>query len=285
MTGGALLRPLARPLAQRWRLADARLRSLAVQPHPDPVIVLGCQKAGTTAIAALLARHLDLPATLDMPALVGRVGRLDAEPALLGAFVRRFGWYFSRPVIKESWLTFAQAELRRLFPTAAMVLVVRDPRDNIRSILDRLDLPGDREDMAEDLEYLPAGWRELFGAARRPGGAGLHYIDALADRWCRAAEIAGRAADDPRLVMLRYEDFMADRAGSVAALADRLGRLGRRDIAGEVVRDFQPRGRSRGVPWLTVFGAGNLARIERRCAAGMARLGYAPAAAPSAPAD
>ncbi|HEX6434492.1 MAG TPA: hypothetical protein VFZ87_09615, partial [Gemmatimonadales bacterium] len=50
-----------------------RAASLICKPNPDAVIGLGNQKSGTTAIAALLARHTNSTVTLDLPNIAGDV--------------------------------------------------------------------------------------------------------------------------------------------------------------------------------------------------------------------
>ena len=56
----------------------------------------------------------------------------------LDALVQRYRLAFSRPVVKEPNLTFLYDELVRRFPQARVGLIIRDPRDNIRSLLERL---------------------------------------------------------------------------------------------------------------------------------------------------
>jgi hypothetical protein len=249
------------------RTGRARLLSLALGPRHDPIIVLGNQKSGTTAIAALLARHLGGRATLDMPALLDEL----PEPASWRDFVRRYGWYFRHPVVKEPWLTFAYADLRALFPAGRFLLVVRDPRDNLRSILDRLGLPGDQTANPAALNQAPRGWRELF--PRSITGEAVHYIEELGERWNQGARLAWEP-DPPLETWVRYEDFVADKAGTIARLAQAVGEPGVEDIATAVDRDYQPAGQSRGMPWRAFFGADNLARLEHVCREGMTRFGY-----------
>ena len=260
------LRAALRPLGHRGRVLGARLASLAARPRRDPIVVLGHHKAGTTAVAALLAEHLGEDVTLDMPALIDRA----AETGWREDFATRYAWYFRRGVIKDPWLTPHYERLRVALPGARFVLVVRDPRANLRSVLDRLALPGDCAGNPAGLDRLPTGWRALLSGAVE---GQTHYIEGLAERW-QAAATADAAGD--QLICLRYEDFNRDKEGTIAALAERLGRPGAIDISVSVDRAYQPAGRSRDVDWHAFYGSDNLQRLERICRAGMHRFGYPP---------
>jgi hypothetical protein len=124
---------------------------------------------------------------------------------------------------------------------------VRDSRDNIRSILDRLKMPGDRPtvDLARYAE-VRRGWKNVIWNAGLdlPGGT---YIERLAHRWRYAATLYQRYAAETRLV--RYEDFCERKEETIASLAQRLGLPGRNDIAEKVDEQYQPRGSNREAFW------------------------------------
>ena len=240
-----------------------------------PVIVLGNQKAGTTAIAALLARRAGLPATLDFrylsPAWLRSVhdGTVDVR-----SFVGRYRLDFSRPVVKEPHLSLLHSELEAAFPGAQFVMIVRDPRDNIRSILNRLGLPGHLDRLGPDWDH---GVNELWRLVVDGGWAGIGgptYIQSLAARWSRIADVF---LDRPgSFALVRYEDFLADKEGTVTDLAVRLGLPLRNSVADAVDTQYQPRG-DRTVGWSEFFGPDNLARIEATCRVRLVALGYPPA--------
>jgi 2-polyprenyl-3-methyl-5-hydroxy-6-metoxy-1,4-benzoquinol methylase len=252
----------------RWRLWRNR----------RPVIVLGNQKSGTTVIAALLSEISGLPVTLDLHRLTSqprlhlvRSGQID-----LATIIRDNRDCFSRPIIKEPSLTFFYPELRHLFPRGRFLFIVRDPRDNIRSILDRLKLPGDLKGISpERFAALPVGWQYILDTAQM-GTGGANYIENLARRWNAAAQVY---LDNRRhMLLLRYEDFCRDKAGCIADTARALGLEVRHDISGKVDRQYQSRG-NRDARWPDVFGEGNLRLIESTCGALMAGFGYAAASA------
>lgn len=239
-----------------------------------PVFVLGIQKAGTSAIAALLGTHCGMKSTIDLREEIGDqlIYRVRSGRATIDQLVEKNAWDFANPIIKHPNLTFVYPQLRERFPTARFVFVVRHPHDNIRSILDRLSLSGDR------LRLVPADWSKMSPAWRLIlSGEGLgqsheSHIDALADRWNIAASVY--LADPPGMTLVRYEDFVADKVGVIARLASSSGLVATTDIAHLVDRQFQPPGAHRAVPPEQFFSPEVLRRIEERCRASMKSLKY-----------
>ena len=264
-----------RALRKIVRRPYKRYLSWTATVNPRPVIGLGNAKSGTTAIAALLAEHTGLSVTLDLRGIyLPMLTRLHSGEIRFEQFVERNKLDFSRDIIKEPNLTLLYGEVRRVFPDAKCFIVVRDPRDNIRSILNRLRIPGNLEHV--DLDRVPdltPEWRLGLDAAWL-GIEGRNYIEMMAGRWNLAADVYLNHAEDMRL--LRYEDFLDDKAGAIQGLAAELRLPGVNDIRSRVDVQYQPRG-DRGVSWLDFFGHQNLSRIDCICADRMARLGYQPA--------
>ena len=269
----APVRPLTRALGRGFRVAEVLAHNAVARVHPAPLFVLGNQKSGTSAIAALLAKACGLSVTIDLRREIDRPthDRVVAGERDFERYVRDNRWDFSREVVKEPNLTHLVPQLRERFPRSRMALVIRDPRDNIRSILDRLRLPGDAPRIDDgDWARISPAWRLVLDGA----WCGLradHYVDALAARWNRFADVHAEFADD--IVLCRYEDFLRDKVGAIAALAEALGLQVVRDVSSDVDRQYQSAG-DRSVAWSDFFGA-NLARIEAACGARMERYGYA----------
>lgn len=241
-------------------------------PNEDAVIVLGNSKSGTTAIAALLAEYGDLSVTLDFWPRLRRPETLAAVHAgdvPFDDFVRRFRADFARDVVKDPHLTFLYPQLAVRFPRARFVMVMRDPRDNIRSILNRLELPG-------DLDALDPGayrrMRPLWEAILKSPwlDARGNYVERLADRWARGARVYLDARE--AITLIRFEDFLADKKGAITGLADRLDIAKAGRIDDKLDTRYQPPG-DRSVGWREFFGP-NLAAIEARCAEEARALGY-----------
>jgi len=151
-------------------------------------------------------------------------------------------------------------------------MVMRDPRDNIRSILDRLELPGDEETLDPTrIEEVSEGWKRTIDGSWM-GIEDGNYIVRLSERWNRAARTYLEHQNDIELI--RYEDFCRAKVESIDDLVSRLGEEKINEIEEKVDRQFQPRGHLRDVEWLSFYGETNLNRIERRCEEEMSALGY-----------
>jgi hypothetical protein len=243
--------------------------------NSSPIIVLGNQKAGTSVITHLLADRTGLSKTVDIPESWWPALRSLLNGELnLQTFAKRNRHRFSADVIKEPNLTFFYQELKSLHPDAKFVFVARDPRANIRSLLDRLDLPGDREDIEPALKNVAPEWRHLFN--RDIWNLEYeHYVGMLSERWTRAARVY--LDNQPGIHLIRYEDFLDNKVEAIDRLTDILDLKSVRDISDKVDVQYQPRG-NRNVTWLEFFGAHNLRRIEQITCPEMTELGYTPSA-------
>ena len=254
---------------QRW-IREERVARRAVV-HPAPKFVLGMQKSGTSAIAGLLSLRTGVPAAVDLAREWRRSTIVAASRSRRGfdRFVRRNAADFSRRIVKEPSLTFVHEHLLRRWPESDIAIVVRDPVSTIRSVLERLGLPGDLESMpAASLEAVPQPWRLVLDN-RWLGVDSEHYIDQLSRRWCLAAELALEHRD--RWQVVRYEDFSLDKVTVVDRMADHFGLPVVADIDAFLDRPFQPRGARRDPE--AVFGD-NLQRIIDSTRPLARRLGY-----------
>lgn len=274
-------------LADTGKLARERLLARVTRPHPRPVFVFGNQKSGTSAISVLLGQATGLRTQMDFrgawephltPLVAGRIP--------LDAFIRRNAYAFSAPIVKEPGLTFLAGRLAAHYPGSPCIFILRDPFQNIRSIFNRLDLPGDITAGGFDPAGLPnATWRAIMtgrdlsletGGDDETGGetgSETGPVAVQARRWLRAA--AEYEADPGRYTLLRYEDFTRDKEGEIARLARAVGLEPRHSIAATKDRDFQRRGDAGADP-RAFFGERNHALIARICGPAAARLGYGP---------
>lgn len=295
-----LTRWLPDAVSRRARFWREFLQHRTAKVHPRPVLIGGSQKSGTTAIGALLAKATGLRysndpfwRSLQYDSQGYQLSEILEQRLTLGTFVERHPAYFAAGIVKDPDFAFLYPQLRSLFPDSQYVFIVRDPRQNIRSILNRLRIPGNLDRLGPEAHRMVAdkpGWRGVLSGAEL-GITGGNYISRLAQRWNLGVQ--GYLDQRPRIHLFRYEDFMADKAGSIRELATALGLTVARDIGADLDRQYQPAG-NRSVALDTFFGERNLATIESICASGMAMFGYArnaPAAAPEvaasllAPAD
>jgi hypothetical protein len=247
---------------------------LVTELSTQPVFVFGNQKSGTTAIAGLLAMACGLSVTQD---LVGEMASPTFDRVITGqlpidTFVAANWLAFTRDIIKEPNLTLLHAHLARIFPEARRVFVIRDPRDNIRSILDRLNIPGTTAGFAKTSpDRISPAW-QLGLDGRWLGLTGDGYIELLAERWNRMADVFLDRRQET--ILVRYEQFVQDKVNQIIGIAERLAFDTVADIGGAVDYQFQPRGQHRDLPWPVFFGAVNLKAIERICGERMGQFGY-----------
>ena len=245
------------------------------------MIVGGNQKSGTTAIAALLAKATGSRFSNDpfwhVARRDGREGVLDdvlAGRMTVDEVVERYRAYFSAEIIKDPNFSFLYPELERRFPGAPQLFIVRDPRQNIRSILNRLCIDGHLDELLPEhrqaLAHEP-GWRAILEGGGL-GTTGDSHVARLAQRWNIAvARYLERSAS---IHLARYEDFLPDKASYIGMLADKVGLRVTTDIREALDEQYQPRG-NHAISMEEFFGQRNLRLIESICAAGMARFGYA----------
>lgn len=267
----------AKVLGRFWPAITTVYRGLTSRLDPatlDLVLVLGNQKTGSTAIARLLAVWGNLNAVTDVHSLQASRVRLPNQPAAVEEFLQRARYYFRHDLVKENALTPATDALLNVLPCARPVYVVRHPVHNVRSILDRLGLPGTPRSL-RSLDLSDGGWRPIVENRHFDGDADDH-ITSLAQRWAETTAIYRRHRD--RLTLVRYEDFMADKEGCIRQLSDRLNVPQENDIRPLLDVPFQPRGQHRSVPPASFFSAEGLAIINRECADGMDALDYDPIA-------
>lgn len=266
-----LLKGVFRPNYYDYKLTDAS-RRLFPKAHPRGILVLGNQKSGTSAIAALLSIYSHESASLDIHDYTADEQlRFRQGPYPVQEFVSAHPRFFSARIIKEPALTFMYPQLRKVFPPRNQHLfIVRDPRDNIRSILDRIGQSG-RNANVDNFENLLPAWQMIV----RNNWLGLSPscdIESLAMRWNLSCDTYCKHQGD--FILVRFEDFLRDKLASIGNLAEECGFDRAGDISSHLDRPFQPRG-NRNVTWLDFFGERNLEIIERTCARHMSRFGYA----------
>ncbi len=250
-------------------LRKERVRALDVVPHDNPVFVLGNQKSGTTAIAALLAATTGLRATLDFAgAWHPFISPLVRGDTGMDEFVRVNAWAFSAPIVKEPNLTFVADRLLQRFPRSRAVFIVRDPWNNIRSILARVKVRGDLH-ASSYITRANRTWRDILAGEdiQLPPD---HYVSTLARRWLKATDMARLAGTGATVI--RYEDFCADKARTIYDLARRLGLPISLRIEDMVDRPFQRRSGLVAEP--VCFFGDNLARITEIVGARASEFGY-----------
>ena len=268
-------------MMRRWLDALARRRGPRSRPPERPVLVGGSPKSGTTAIAMLLGVATETGVASDPFHRLDQRGvdfrdRLFSGRLSIAHLIDDNPDVFAAGIIKDPNFAFFIGPLLERFPHSHFVFIVRDPRANIRSILNRLGIRGDarQETVDAKLRDLPEGWRRVL-TGRTPDVAGTDFIERMAYRWNAAVDAYRSYVDRVRLVI--YEEFDRDKEAVISSLAADVGLEVSRPLGAAADRQFQPRG-ERDVDWVEFFGERNLATIDRICEDRMRPLGYEPRA-------
>lgn len=248
----------------RWRLKET-WRMYTSTLNKQPIFIFGNQKSGTSAITGLLGECTGKSYTIDIFCYQG-----DLETQLINTtisfdqYLKKSAYYFSKDIIKEPTLTFFYPELREKFPDAQFIFIVRNPFENIRSILNRLKLPGHLESLSnEQLDSVKAINQDWFHAidGRVFGHNGRDYIETLALRYNKMASIYEKNSKE--FILVKYEDFLVEKQNYIENLAEELGLQVKKDIGRMVDYNFQPRGEK--VRPEVFFQEENLDKIRRVC--------------------
>jgi len=260
---GELLNAL-RTLKKEYLIRTAKI-------NPNPIFVLGNPKSGTSAISMLLGKAIGERVQNDLFHFIEerqpcRAKLYEGELSVRD-FIRANPYYFSPTIIKDPNLTFFYEDIVEIFPESKFILIVRDPRNNIRSLLSFLKIPGNLPDIDCDL-YLSKlrlhqgnGWKETL-EGNQPKVSGKNYIEKLAKIWNVAAETYLK--NQNKIVLIRFEDFERDKVSAIFNLARAVGREPKYDIKEVKDVQYQPRGK-RNVSWLDFFGSENLQTIDTIC--------------------
>lgn len=243
--------------------------------HPNPVLVFGNQKSGTSAIATLLGEATGLSYTIDMFCLYGDLEeRLLQSKTSLDELLDCARFYFSKDIIKEPGLTFFYKELCSHFPNSPQVFVLRNPYNNIRSILNRVGIPGNLDNLEEShwqyiREKFPY-WHVILDGTLA-GHKGDSYIETLALRCRKVFEIYLNSQKS--FTPVYYESFKTNKVRTIHQLAYELNLPIKKSIESIKDTQFQPKGNS-SIDIETFFGNKNLKLIREVCGEVALKVGY-----------
>ena len=153
------------------------------------------------------------------------------------------------------------------------MFIVRDPRANIRSILDRLKISGKQNKLTdEQWAKVPPIWRLVLDG-KWLNLTGENYIEMLAARWNFCTDLYLKRHEI--LKISRYEDFLKNKIGEIQRIAQSFELDARNDISECLEVEYQPKGRNQDVDWQLFFG-NNFARINKICGERMRLFNYNP---------
>lgn len=212
----------------------SRVKNFLSKPNKNALFIFGFQKSGTSAIAGILAARTDKTVTIDTNYLWNpTINQIKLGKILVKDLVSSYSYPFSKDIIKEPSATFIISELSQYFYLNQYVFVVRNPFDNIRSILNRLNLPGDKNKI--EAYNVHENWRYLFKTD--------DYIMDLANRWVLANDQTKFIKTD-KCILVKYEDFMIDKQMTIDKLADDIKFEKSQKVSHLLEKQFQPKGQS-----------------------------------------
>lgn len=241
--------------------------------HPKPIFVLGNQKSGTSAIASLLGKASGLDYTIDLGGFTSSVieSIYQNDFSLKYAAEKYAKIEFSRPIIKEPNLTFLFNKLISEFSNSKFVFIVREPASNIRSILNRLGIPGHLKQITPiDYPEINPIWEKIL-YNDWVGKSSKFHLSTLAQRWNEAAEIYFN--NQEKFELIRFEDFKKDKISQIYNLASRIDIPIRNDIKKYVNRQYQIKGNN-SLSLKDFFGEENLREIRQICKDAMIKFNY-----------
>ena len=239
------------------------------------IIVAGMPKSGTTAIAKLLGAATEKKVCSD-PFYQLDVQGVNFRHALFsGALSLESLWrknrrVFKGGIIKDPNFPLLLTQISDFLPESHIVSIVRDPRNNIRSILNRLKLPGNLNSEQLDMSGISPTWKNVLTGVM-PDIPGNNYIELMAQRWKLSAEEFIKS--DNIKSSIRYEDFNISKSASIMKLANELGYTNLANIDHLVDVQYQPRG-DKSSSWLEFFGEKNLDIINEITGPILDEFGY-----------
>lgn len=210
------------------------LRNKFSSPNKNPILILGFPKSGTSAITGLLSRRTGLKATIDTkylwePYLTELLNnRLDFKK-----HIKKHSYPFSKSIIKEPNLVFLVDELLNYYKNPKVVIIKRDKAENIKSILDRLKIPGDLKKNPKP-EIINKNWRSLLLNEDR------HYIESLSYKFdISTSNLEKFKHLNP--IYVNYKEFKQNKILTIDKITNSLDLKVKNDVSDIVNKPFQPK--------------------------------------------
>jgi protein-tyrosine sulfotransferase len=192
---------------RRWQLLSLFCRRPI--SASAPIVIGGCHRSGTTLLRMLLDRHPKIAAGPESTVFLSRIsspeeigGLFEMDPAAVAAwqrqsrtqveFIERFQAAVLSAANKPIWAEKTPGNVlrfgfvRRHFPNARLVHIIRDGRDVVCS-------------------FRKERWPKPCG---KPGSA--EELRRCAEYWARYVNSGRKFAGDPQYFELRYEDLVRD---------------------------------------------------------------------------
>ena len=222
---------------QRFFLPWEHLLPKSIVTNKNGHLVFGVQKSGTSVIANTLAYCSKESLTLDHASFWPTLRMSSQDKSLYVArLFERHPLSLGSTFIKEPCMTISPEVFKRHRPNKC-ILVIRDPLDTARSILDRLNVP--IESKLLNLDSIPATWHDLFLQTSKNQPPFIRLIE----YWCMCMD--NTFWHDSDVIRVHYEQFISNPDDIVQLVLNGL-ELNYKRPASEVIGvQVQPRGKNR----------------------------------------
>ncbi|MAJ13313.1 MAG: hypothetical protein CMD09_04880 [Flavobacteriales bacterium] len=250
-----------------------KIRSIFFKINRKPLFILGNPKSGTTIIGKLISKASNKSHTSDIRSVIKNSSeKLDLGLININTFINSHKYEFSKEIIKEPSLSFYAEELINEYPNSKFIWIIRNPLQNIRSILNRLKIDGNHHKIKfEDYDEINKNPAWKYNLEFRKNNKKFFYIEALAYRWNFLANLYFKNKDKIQLV--KYEDFIINKKKYINNLLNTIQINKEKDIDEMVDTQFQPKGNSN-IDINKFFGKKNKELILKICEKNMKKLNY-----------
>ena len=237
------------------------------------MFILGNPKSGTTIIGKLISKASNKSHTSDIRSVINNAAqKIDLGKLSIGEFIKLHKYEFSKEIIKEPCLSFYINDLIEIYPNSKFICIVRNPFQNIRSILNRLKIKGNynkvKLDSFKEINKKPA-WK--YNLEFKKNNTNYLYIEAMAYRWNLLVDLYFKNQD--KIILVKYEDFISDKKKYIYKLLNKLEINKVQEIDNFLNIQYQPKGNSN-VDINKFFGEKNKETILRICKKNMKKLNY-----------
>ena len=245
-----------------------------IENYPK-IIVLGNQKSGSSAIANLIAEYSDISRTIDIPEFIQYQSKIIKGEKNFSSFIKKYPYRFSKYLLKDNHFSFYINDVEQCFPDSYILFVMRHPLDNIRSILDRVNMSG--TDIIQSFNYIEnkiePNWKPILSNEFLPQISNkLLLYEGLAIRWKVAAQLYLKSKNKAQLV--KYEEFDKNKMKTIQNICNLLNLKEKRDITPKLDYNFQQKGKNRNKNIIEFFDKEIIEKVEALCEEEMRELGY-----------
>ena len=269
------IKPISRDLGFSFYSCIYKFKTIGKFKEKDPIFLLGNQKSGTSVIASLLGELTEQKTSIDLFYSGFKYQNFKSwkqKNISTDLFIKKNILEFSSKIIKEPHLSIFYNELNKNYSGAKFVMIVRDPFDNIRSILDRLDVLGNKKNLnSKDKEKFFHSWNLLLSNEWIKGNK-KQYIEVLAERWKIICDEYLQNKDN--IILVKYEDFLQNKEKTIFDLSNKLGLEKKNSISHLLEKQFQTAGKNKKLNPFVFFGKENYDRIFKICSKNMKELNY-----------